>query len=74
LLDPTSRGPKPTRLSDAPVPRIHLERPPVITTRVDIGQGLTGALASVLAFVPKLLLALVIIVVGYVVAKAIGRS
>ncbi len=46
----------------------------MITTRVDIGQGLTGALASVLAFVPKLLLALVIIVVGYVVAKAIGRS
>ena len=45
----------------------------MITTRVDVGQGLTNAFSSVLAFVPKLLLALVIIVIGYLVAKAIAK-
>ncbi len=40
---------------------------------VDLGQGVEDALADVVAFVPRLLAFLVILVLGYFVAKAVAK-
>lgn len=41
--------------------------------KVDLGKGVSDAFGNVAAFVPKLLAFLVILIVGYFVAKAIAK-